>query len=801
MKQLILSVTFLMSAALGVAGRGDVISLAGVEHQCDTVFHTQVGPGTTQTQLRISGAHSLNVFYLTVDTRAAGVDMRVTSGKNKVAGNATVAAQAEAHTTADCHYYAGSNGDFYITSGTATNGSSIVGTPTTAMTIDREVYRTASSHVQFSYDIYGVPRICFLDYSHGTATFNGTTVAFKAINNDAPNNAVTLYTSKYWGSSNQPGLADNCSEVTAKLVEGDHFYAGGTYRLEVTSEVGHTGDMTVPDGEFVILGRGTANDFVASLAVGDVVEFFNSTRTPDGTEIEPACVVSGYPKVLENGESVNDRDESLLTARHPRTGVGIAADGTTLIIMVVDGRTVSSVGVTTHELGEIMRYAGAVEAANLDGGGSSTLYTEALGVRNHCSDGKERAVSNALFAVLSAPEDNQVASLAFYDFHPEMPHLGLYTPRVMAFNQYGLCIDADFKGFTLSCPAELGEIVDGQTLYVTGSGMHALTASFEGATSATVPVEVTEAKDVTLTYPSVIIDSNHPYSIGLYQQVGDNIVPLFPAALTWVSENTAVATVDDQGTVQAVATGTTVVTGTVGETAVAQTIVVENADVDRSTPYLPEAVESWEVTKSGLGDAAVVAEGDELNVAFTVTSTRGPKLTIRPKAVTYGCPEGFEIAFDSHGAQMAKVVVNMVPANSALTTSVAFDAVPTDATTLFVPFDQFSPSDQGIYPIELSSIAITPDVAKNTAVNITMKVEQVYTGFGSIIDASAQQSDQLQVSVNNGTATLNRDAARITLTDLTGRVIAVASGSVIALPAGHGIAIISADGQAAKIAY
>ena len=596
-------------------------------------------------------------------------------------------------------------------------------------------------------------------------------------------------------------MADNCSEVTAKLVDGDHFYAGGTYRLEVTSEVGHTGDMTVPDGQFVILGRGSANDFVANLKVGDVVEFFNSTRTPDGTEIEPACVVSGYPKVLENGESVNDRDESLLTARHPRTGVGIAADGTTLIIMVVDGRTVASVGVTTHELGEIMRYAGAVEAANLDGGGSSTLYNEAFGVRNHCSDGSERAVSNALFAVLSAPEDNQVASLAFYDFHPEMPYLGLYTPRVMAFNQYGLCIDPDFKDFTLSCPAELGEILDGQTLYVTGQGMHALTASFEGATSATVPVEVTEAKDVTLTYSSVIIDSNHPYSIGLYQQVGDNIVPLFPAALTWVSENTDVATVDEQGTVQAVATGTTVVTGTVGETAVAQTIVVENSEVDRSCPYQPEAVESWEVTKSGLSDATVVAEGEQLAVGFTVTSTRGPKLTIRPKAATYGCPEGFEIAFDSHGAQMAKVVVNMVPANSALTTSVSFDAVPTDATTLFVPFDQFSPSDQGIYPIELSSIAITPDVAKNTAVNITMKVEQVYTGFGSTIDMAAEKTDNLQVTVDNGLAFLNFDAQVISVVDICGRTIATGRGQSIALPAGHGIAVLIADGRAAKIAY
>ena len=43
------------------------ISLLGVDYTVDTLFHAKVGPGTTQTQLRLEGPSPLNVFYLTVD--------------------------------------------------------------------------------------------------------------------------------------------------------------------------------------------------------------------------------------------------------------------------------------------------------------------------------------------------------------------------------------------------------------------------------------------------------------------------------------------------------------------------------------------------------------------------------------------------------------------------------------------------------------------------------------------------------------------------------------------------------------
>ncbi len=57
---------------------------------------------------------------------------------------------------------------------------------------------------------------------------------------------------------------------------------------------------------------------------------------------------------------------------HPRTAIGQTADGG-LLLLVVDGRQDISRGVSLSELGRILIEAGAVDAMNLDGGGSSTF--------------------------------------------------------------------------------------------------------------------------------------------------------------------------------------------------------------------------------------------------------------------------------------------------------------------------------------------------------------------------------------------------------------------------------------------
>lgn len=110
---------------------------------------------------------------------------------------------------------------------------------------------------------------------------------------------------------------------------------------------------------------------------------------------KPTLAVSGDRPLLVNGVRTVINN----TIAHPRTAVGIDADGRKLLILVVDGRSAVSRGYTMVELADMMTALGAENAINFDGGGSSAMYTRgatgAMGLINEPSDGNERLVANA----------------------------------------------------------------------------------------------------------------------------------------------------------------------------------------------------------------------------------------------------------------------------------------------------------------------------------------------------------------------------------------------------------------------
>lgn len=140
----------------------------------------------------------------------------------------------------------------------------------------------------------------------------------------------------------------------------------------------------------VLVGRGSAADRLKQLKVGRKLTFKYKTKP------RAEMAVSGDRAILLDGVRtvINDR---LL---HPRTAVGIDTDGLKLLFLVIDGRSASSRGYTMVELANMMLALGAENALNLDGGGSSTLYsrkiTGEMGVINEPSDGTERKVANGV---------------------------------------------------------------------------------------------------------------------------------------------------------------------------------------------------------------------------------------------------------------------------------------------------------------------------------------------------------------------------------------------------------------------
>lgn len=121
-------------------------------------------------------------------------------------------------------------------------------------------------------------------------------------------------------------------------------------------------------------------------------------------------VVSGRPDLLRNGNiSSSQHGTDFCTTRHPRTALGMSQDNKKLYLVVVDGRTSASVGMTCAELATLLQGLGAHNAANLDGGGSSAMFVRGQGIVNRPSDGNERVVANHL--AVFAPSNNSQSTL------------------------------------------------------------------------------------------------------------------------------------------------------------------------------------------------------------------------------------------------------------------------------------------------------------------------------------------------------------------------------------------------------
>jgi len=106
--------------------------------------------------------------------------------------------------------------------------------------------------------------------------------------------------------------------------------------------------------------------------------------------------------LVENGQDRGATAQVSPAERHPRTAAGVSRDGRTLLLLVVDGRQPGwSIGATLPELAQMMLGAGAWNAVNLDGGGSTAMWHREPGataghVLNRPSDGHVRPVANHL---------------------------------------------------------------------------------------------------------------------------------------------------------------------------------------------------------------------------------------------------------------------------------------------------------------------------------------------------------------------------------------------------------------------
>jgi hypothetical protein len=134
--------------------------------------------------------------------------------------------------------------------------------------------------------------------------------------------------------------------------------------------------LTVSDGQpWPALIFGKEADPLLACAAACLIRF-DPPPTPD-----PAwrLAVSGTPWLVRDGAARTPADDAtcagLCAQRHPRTAVGLDASGH-LILLLAAGRRPPVAGLTLAETAALLRELGAVQAFNLDGGGSSTLLIQ-----------------------------------------------------------------------------------------------------------------------------------------------------------------------------------------------------------------------------------------------------------------------------------------------------------------------------------------------------------------------------------------------------------------------------------------
>jgi len=127
---------------------------------------------------------------------------------------------------------------------------------------------------------------------------------------------------------------------------------------------------------------------------GIIIQRADSEQFYESSKQETAVLITG-PLLLLSSKVMKLPDMKFVNKRHPRTCLCQSKEST--VFITVDGRRRKAEGMNLNELQQFLLSIGCINAINLDGGGSTTMWIKDKGIVNFPSDKKgERLVSNAL---------------------------------------------------------------------------------------------------------------------------------------------------------------------------------------------------------------------------------------------------------------------------------------------------------------------------------------------------------------------------------------------------------------------
>ena len=673
-------------------------------YEVDTlIFPHLAGPGLTAAKYDVP-ALPLKVSVVEMDLTNPYIVMETCLGANKAVGSETPVNMALRNTRAGHEVVGAVNGDFFMTS-----PSNEVGLPLSGQVRNDELVLSSHNRACLVLDNDNRPYIDRLTFT-GRVTSGATSFALNLVNrmryayeNIAANQSI-LFTRSY-GPVTYDGSSDG--KMVLLRPSGDPFRwnANGVEQCVIEDIFDARGSTTIPDGKAILWLKGSYANYAASLSVGDEMSIsFRLTLNNEPGDVNIHQLIGGSNHIImQNGVFREDWAE-----RHPRTAIGFNADSTRLYFVVVDGRHLTSVGVTLLEMKGIFDALGAVNAVNLDGGGSSCILVNDE-VMNHPSDGPVRAVGNGCLFVSIAPQDDEIGII---NFEPRCYNLSISATTsfgVWGYNQYGVLKTRDLQGCTFSCDPQVGYF-DEQGFFhaVSTPASGNLYVTYNGIT-ASQPVTIMEAQ-WQLVSDSVVIDRFHPYAININGVSGYGLDKVDPSVVAWTSMNEEVCAVDDFGVITAVADGQTFVGSSHPLLADSLLVSVENPK-GRVTSVENGSLDpaTWDITQSGGKDRVVTSLDNGLQIDFTGSSSRNPYIKITKPVQMWGLPDTLRMRIMPGALQLKTLKIMLGNAYGDRTTAeYPVVAGAGDEIVIDAPVSDFcDASDLGNFPLHLVYYYIT----------------------------------------------------------------------------------------------
>ena len=213
-----------------------------------------------------------------------------------------------------------------------------------------------------------------------------------AVNRQPSGDQISVLDQRYNPQTRTP-------EGTVEYVMGD---LGGDDSARLLAPLERrAGSGPIPDGGMVVAANGETAIAAAEAWWASALELGSAVYSSGLGEVEG--IVGGSPLLLD--DSAYGFPLDLGNVRHPRTIVGW--DASRLLLVTVDGRLPDwSLGLTLIESAQLMRWLGATDALNLDGGASATFVDHGR-LANRPSSGVQLGAVQALVVM---PPENQIGT-------------------------------------------------------------------------------------------------------------------------------------------------------------------------------------------------------------------------------------------------------------------------------------------------------------------------------------------------------------------------------------------------------